>query len=31
MIDPMAEMPSFSGRISPEDIRLMASWLAARK
>jgi ubiquinol-cytochrome c reductase cytochrome b subunit len=31
MVDPMAEMPSFAGRISPEDIRLVSSWLAARK
>lgn len=30
-VDPMAEMPSFAGRISPEDIKLISSWLAARK
>lgn len=31
VVDPMAEMPSFGGRISPEDIKLLASWLASRK
>jgi ubiquinol-cytochrome c reductase cytochrome b subunit len=31
VLDPMAEMPSFGGRISPEDIKLIAAWLAARK
>jgi hypothetical protein len=30
-VDPMAEMPSFSGRISPEDIKVIAGWLASRK
>jgi ubiquinol-cytochrome c reductase cytochrome b subunit len=30
-VDPMADMPSFAGRISPEDIKLIASWLGARK
>ncbi|HXT69754.1 MAG TPA: cytochrome b N-terminal domain-containing protein [Vicinamibacterales bacterium] len=30
-VDPMAEMPSFAGKISPEDIKLLASWLASRK
>ena len=31
MIDPMAEMPAFDGKISPEDIKLLAGWLASRK
>ena len=31
VIDPMAEMPAFGGRIPPEDIKRMSSWLAARK
>jgi len=31
MLDPLAEMPSFAGRVSPEDIRLIATWLAKRK
>jgi ubiquinol-cytochrome c reductase cytochrome b subunit len=31
MLDPLAEMPSFGGRIAPEDIQLIANWLAARK
>jgi len=30
-VDPMAEMPSFGGRIAPEDIKKLAAWLAARK
>ena len=28
MVDPMAEMPAFGGKISPEDIKLLAGWLA---
>jgi mono/diheme cytochrome c family protein len=31
MIDPAAEMPAFGEKISPEDIRLLAAWLANRK
>jgi hypothetical protein len=31
MVDPLAEMPSFDGRISAEDIRMLAGWLASRK
>jgi mono/diheme cytochrome c family protein len=31
VVDPMAEMPSFDGRIPPEDIKRISSWLAARK
>ena len=31
MVDPMAEMPAFGGKISPEDIKLLAAWLAKRK
>jgi ubiquinol-cytochrome c reductase cytochrome b subunit len=30
-VKPDAEMPSFAGKITPEDIRLIASWLAQRK
>jgi len=31
MVDPMAEMPAFGGKISEEDIKLIAGWLASRK
>ncbi len=31
VVDPLAEMPSFGGRISPGDIRMLATWLASRK
>ena len=31
MLDPVAEMPAFGEKISPEDIKLLAAWLAKRK
>jgi mono/diheme cytochrome c family protein len=30
-VDPQAEMPSFADKMSHEDIRKIASWLATRK
>ena len=31
VVDPMSEMPMFDGRISRDDIRMIAEWLAQRK
>ena len=31
MLDPAAEMPPFGEKLSPEDIKLLAAWLAKRK
>jgi ubiquinol-cytochrome c reductase cytochrome b subunit len=31
MLDPIAEMPAFGEKLSPDDIKLLAAWLAKRK
>ena len=31
LVDPVAEMPAFGEKLSPEDIKLLAAWLAKRK